>query len=181
MLNRLALAAMFLFCAATSAVADNFLGGEGGGVFGAIECPRGTAIVGFAGRAGAVIDSMQLVCGTTNRPEDDIIDSRVIGPSTGGGPIRTECPPFQAVKSIQVAVNEFQGHFVISTINIQCMARLDGGLGPTLHFGNFQGQDAGSQGCASPNAFALGLAGRSGSFIDAVGVSSCVERRNLGN
>jgi hypothetical protein len=179
MLKRLTVATMLFACIGTSAIAQ--IGGNGGGPFGPIECPRGTAIVGLAGNAGAVIDHMRLICGTANRPEDDFVDNRMIGSSLGGGPIQTKCPAFQAVKSIQVDVTDFDGNFVISTINLTCMARLDGGFGPTLPFGNFQGQDAGNQGCANPEGFAVGLAGRFGDFIDAVGISACVDRRNIGN
>ena len=171
---------MFLTGIAADAMADELIGGEGGSPFGEVNCPRGTAIVGLTGRAGLVIDQMQLICGTANRPEDDTIHPRLIGSSLGGGPTTMKCPPFQAVKSIQVDVREFQDHFVISTINIECMARLDGGRGPTLPFGNFQGEDAGTGGCANPNSYVAGLAGRSGNFIDAVGVTFCVDRRNIG-
>jgi len=61
----LTVATMLFACSGASAIADDFLGGNGGGLFGPIECPRGTAIVGLAGNAGAVIDHMQLICGTT--------------------------------------------------------------------------------------------------------------------
>src|SRR5262245_10670023 len=162
MLKLLALSTMFLTGLTANAMADDFIGGEGGSPFGAVNCPQGTAIVGLTGRAGAVIDQMQIICGTANRPEDDIILPQLIGPSLGGGATTVKCPFFQAVKSIQVDVREFQNHFVISTINIHCMARLDGGSGPTLPFGNFQGEDAGTGGCGNPQGYAAGLAGRSG-------------------
>jgi hypothetical protein len=180
MLKSLALSAVFLTGIVANAMADDFLGGEGGSPFGEVNCPRGKAIVGLTGRAGLVIDQMQLICGTANRPEDDTVHPRLIGASFGGGPTAMKCPAFQAVKSIHVEVREFQNHFVISTINIECMLRLDGARGPTLSFGNFHGDDAGNQGCNNPNSYAAGLAGRSGNFIDAVGITVCVDRRNIG-
>lgn len=162
-----------------SARADDFIGGDGGGAFGAVNCPRGTVVVGLGGRSGAVIDTMQLICGKgRGDPDLDILDPRRIGPSNGGDAISAVCPIFDAVTSIQVNVREHEGNIVVSQIILHCQATLDGSGGVRKVFGGGGGDDAGSQACPD-NHYAAGFAGRSGTFIDALGISICRHRRSL--
>jgi hypothetical protein len=162
-----------------SAHADDFLGGEGGGFFGTINCPRGTVVVGLGGRSGAVIDTMQLICGKgRGSPDLDILDPRPIGPSTGGGAISAVCPIFSAVTAIQVNAREHDGNIVVSQIVLSCRATLDGGDLVRRVFGGGGGDDAGNQECPADH-YAAGFAGRSGTFIDAVGITTCRHRRSL--
>jgi hypothetical protein len=165
--------------ASTTASADDFLGGEGGGPFGNVNCPRGTVVVGLAGRTGAIIDTVQLICGKgRGEPQFDTIHPTRIGPSDGGGPVSVTCPIFDAATSIQVNVREHEGHIVVSRISLRCEATLDGSGGVNRVFGGGGGEDAGSSACPA-NHYVAGFAGRSGTFIDAVGISVCRHRRSL--
>jgi hypothetical protein len=163
-----------------SARADDFIGGDGGSGFGNINCPPHRAVVGLIGRSGNVIDTIQLICGRgRGDPETtDDIDPRHIGPSNGGGPISAMCPTFAAATSIQVNVREFRGHVVVSQIILHCQATLDGSSEVSRTFGGGGGDDAGSHECPA-NTYIGGFAGRSGTFVDALGISVCRNRSSL--
>ena len=150
-----------------SASADDFLGGDGGGPFGNVNCPRGTVVVGLAGRTGSIVDTVQLICGKgRGDPDLDIVHPTRIGPSNGGGPVSVVCPLFDAATSIQVNVREHEGHVVVSQIVLHCQATLDGSGGLRRVFGGGGGGgDAGSSTCPA-NHYVAGFAGRSGSLVD---------------
>jgi len=173
------LLSLAVLCGAHAARADDFMGGDGGGAFAPINCPRGKVIRGLAGRTGAVIDTIQLFCGKgTGSVEDDILDPRRIGPSNGGGPVSVLCPIFEAVVGIQVNVREHEGSIVVSQIVLQCQTTLEGANGARPVFGFGGGDDAGSQTCPA-NHYAAGFAGRAGTFVDAVGITTCRHRSTL--
>ena len=159
--------------------ADNFLGGDGGSNFGPVNCPVGRVIVGLTGRSGDVIDTMQIVCGLNSNPDDVVfVPTNSIGPSGGGGPTGASCNKFDAVRSVDVRVREFDGPTVVSQIILHCEAMLDGSFGGQKVFGGGGGDDAGSQACGA-NTYAAGISGRSGNFIDAVGISICRKRSTI--
>lgn len=158
------------------ALADDFIGGEGGSEFGTVNCPRGQAVVGIAGRSGNVLDTFSLICGKANG-SGDFVDPRRIGPSDGGSPVSAVCPPLHAARAIQVNVREHSGHFVVSQISMTCALKTEGG-DSRVTLGQGGGQDAGESSCPV-GTFVAGFAGRSGSFIDAVGISTCRPVRAL--
>jgi hypothetical protein len=153
-----------------SAHADDFVGGPGGGSFGVIDCPSGTVVVGLAGRSGAVIDTMQLFCSPPlGGPEAIMLDPRRIGPSNGGGPISAMCPVLKTAAGIDVNVARFDGHVVVSQIILRCRSELVGSDSSVV-FGGGGGDGAGGSTCPD-HTFMVGLAGRSGDFIDALGIT----------
>ena len=162
--------------ALTVALADNFIGGEGGSQFGEINCPRGQAVVGLGGRSGLVLDTFQILCGKANGGPD-VLDPRRIGPSNGGSPVGAVCPPLHVARGIQIDAREFNGQIVISQLTLTC--ELKSGEGRSrVTLGQGGGDDAGSSECPV-NTFIAGFAGRSGLFIDAVGISVCRKVRAL--
>ena len=176
---RTLLLSLAVLCAGHAARADEFLGGPGGSRFNPLRCPLGTAVVGLAGRAGDVIDTIQLFCGKgRGDPDLDTITQGRIGPSQGGGPISAKCPIFHAATSIDVRTREFNGNIVISQILLHCRATLDGSQEVVRFFGGGGGDDAGSHEC-NPNTYINGFAGRSGTFIDAIAIFRCVKRSSL--
>ncbi|CAH0238166.1 hypothetical protein ROS9278_02822 [Roseomonas sp. CECT 9278] len=161
---------------APPARADDFLGGEGGVAFGPVNCPRGQAVVGIFGRSGNVIDTLQIICGKADG-SPDMVDPRRIGPSAGGSAVSAVCPPLSLAQSIQVNVRDHHGAVVVSQITLVCELKTAGSLGrATLGAGG--GGDAGSSDCPV-NTFVAGFAGRAGSFIDAIGITTCRHVRSL--
>ena len=158
------------------ALADNFIGGEGGSQFGEINCPRGQAVVGLGGRSGLVLDTFQLLCGKANGGPD-FLDPRRIGPSNGGSPVSAVCPPLSVARAIQVDAREFNGQIVVSQITLTCGSKTGEGRS-RVTLGQGGGDDAGSSDCPV-NTFVAGFTGRSGLFIDAVGISVCRKVRAL--
>jgi hypothetical protein len=122
---------------------------------------------------------MQLICGKgRGQPDTNSIHPTRVGPSAGGAPIVAECNTFDAVTEIQVNVREHEGSIVVSQITLVCQATLDGSGRTSRVFGGGGGQDAGSSVCPA-NHYVAGFAGRSGTFVDAVGISVCRPRRAL--
>ena len=52
-------------------LADDFLGGLGGSPFPRVLCPAGTVVIGLKGKAGAVLNTIQLLCGKANGADGD--------------------------------------------------------------------------------------------------------------
>ena len=153
-----------------SAHADDFVGGPGGGSFGAIDCPRGKVVVGLAGRSGGVIDTMQLFCSEpAGGPEAVTLDPRHIGPSNGGGPIQAMCPVLNVAFGIDVNTAQIDGNVVVSQIILHCRSPFDGSGDRTVVFGGGGGDGAGGFTCED-HTFMVGFAGRAGDFIDALGI-----------
>lgn len=167
-----------LATAASPALADNFMGGSGGTSFTPVNCPTGQVVVGLGGRSGAVIDTMQLLCGKAN-PSGEL-DPRRIGPSNGGGLTSAVCPPLSAVVAIQIKSKNWRRHVAVSQIILTCASRNDGSGQSKAVFGigGGDGGNAGSESCP-PNTYVGGFAGRSGTWIDALGISTCRPRSVL--
>jgi hypothetical protein len=167
-----------LVAASESALADDFLGGPGGSNFGTINCPDGMAVIGLGGRAGAVIDTMQLLCGKANGNDNGPLDPRRIGPSNGGGAVSAVCPPLSAAISIQVDAKEWRRHVVVSQVTLTCA--LVGVRTSTSRavLGGGGGDNYGSRGCADTD-FIAGFTGRAGDWVDALGISTCLNESAL--
>jgi len=155
--------------------------GEGRGSPFRAECPGGF-LVGFQGRVGAWIDNFKVVCESWGQGKRDAIDPQV-GASHGGGPSFGRCPVGSAVKEIHPHDTKGDGPTnVIHSIDFRCVSVTDGrstdrrfgstvpaevrsrgGIGTTFV------AELASQACPDREV-AIGLHGRSGSFVDAVGL-----------
>jgi hypothetical protein len=177
---RIATMALILACGgaalAVPARADDLLGGEGGSAFGPVNCPRGQGVVGIFGRSGNVIDTLQIICGKADGSAD-FVDPRRIGPSDGGSPVSAVCPPLGVAQSIQVNVREHHGAIVVSQVTLTCTLKSQESLG-RVTLGGGGGEDAGSSACPV-NTVVAGFEGRAGSFIDAIGITTCRHVRAL--
>jgi hypothetical protein len=158
------------------ASADDFLGGPGGSDFAPVNCAPDKVVIGLAGRAGAVIDTMQVLCGQANGNDNDQpIPTPSIGPSNGGSAASAVCPPLTAAIAIQVNKKMWQGHFAVSQIKLTCVFPGDGSVQSFPVFGYDDGIGsipAGSKQCPEHQLIG-GISGRYGTWIDAVG-TNCV-------
>jgi len=157
------------------ALADDFLGGPGGSDFAPVNCAPDKVVIGLVGRAGAVIDTMQVLCGQANGNDNDQpIPTPSIGPSNGGGAASAVCPPLTAAIAIQVNKKMWRGHYAVSQIKLTCVFR-DGSVQDFPVFGHDDGIgsiDAGNKSCPERQLIG-GISGRYGTWIDAVG-TNCV-------
>jgi hypothetical protein len=158
------------------ALADDFLGGPGGSDFPPVNCAPDKVVIGLAGRAGAVIDTMQVLCGQANgNDHDQPIPTPSIGPSKGGGLASAVCPPLTAAKSIEVNKKMWRGHYAVSQIKLTCVFPEDGSVQGSPVFGHDDGIGsipAGTKPCPDHQLIG-GIVGRYGTWIDAVG-TKCV-------
>jgi hypothetical protein len=165
-----------LTAAAESARADELLGGTGGVYIAPVNCPAGMVVVGLAGRAGAVIDTMQLICGKANADYGVLVPTR-IGPSNGGGQVSVRCPPLSAAFAIQINAKPWRGHVAVSQITLTCGLKGGHEAENRLVFGADDGvhsKDAGNTPCGVLD-FIGGFTGRSGTWIDALGTTCLPE------
>jgi len=165
-----------LATATKPALADDFLGGPGGSDFPPVNCAPDKVVIGLAGRAGAVIDTMQVLCGQANGNDNDQpIPTPSIGPSPGGAAASAVCPPLTAAIAIQVNKKMWRGHYEVSQIKLTCALPADGSSQSFPVFGHDDGIGsvlAGNKACPAGQLIG-GIIGRYGSWIDAVG-TNCV-------
>jgi hypothetical protein len=197
----LALLSLSVLAATTGPVlADGFLGGSGGSPFAPVLCPAGQVVIGLVGKAGAVLNTIQLLCGKADGADGDnaygLITSVDTNPDKrdpqseafrGGGPASAPCPPLSAAKSIEVNMKPWRGYNEVSQIKLTCVDPHDGSVVKTLVFGNDDGihsvpvhvKPGGVDLSKCPDGELMnGLSGRHGTWIDAVGVN-CVPTRSL--
>lgn len=154
-------------------------GGGGGGGFFAV-CPPDHFVVGLRGRTGAWIDNMRLICARGGVPSlgAPFDHGFVIGNSVGGADDVAQCPQNTFVKNIRfnvVNTHGDDGFVVINTIKLTCfnnngefvafrhLARDDG-----PH--DADGHPVNSSLCpGNPRMALIGLHGRHGLFVDAIG------------
>lgn len=101
------------------------------------ECPQGTFVSGFEGRAGALIDQLRLVCaeGAPGLPARAIVGSAAGG---GGSPFRERCASAGPLTGLRLgadatslnAVGTVCGHAMGATVHVS-----EGYVGPDLHGG----------------------------------------------
>jgi hypothetical protein len=156
-----------------------------GGPFRA-ECQNGF-MVGFTGRVGAWIDNLRPICATWNGQQlvDRVPHPVQAGVSRGGGPSSASCPSFIG----QIVLYDTKGDGptnVMHHIDFQCFSptgvdegwrqygsttvpegRGGGGTPPFARFG--VAPDRFVSPCPWPQV-AVGLHGRSGTFVDALGL-----------
>jgi hypothetical protein len=184
-------------------LADDFLGGGGGKPFPPVLCPAGQVVIGLVGKAGAVLNTIQLLCGKANGADGDtpygLITSFDTNPDPkdptseafrGGGPAAAPCSSLMAAKSIEVSMKKWRESYVVSQIKLTCVYP-DGGGSDIKVFGhddgigrvpatfNFPAPRGGSDVLSCPEHQLMnGLQGRHGTWIDAVGIS-CVATSSL--
>jgi len=152
-------------------------GGGGGGFFAA--CPPDHFVVGLRGRTGAWIDNMRLICAHGGVPNlgAPFDHGFVIGNSVGGADAVAQCPRNTFVGNIRfntVNTHGDDGFVVINTIEIFCFNN-NGEFVTTRHFAQDDGPHTGghpdrSSNCPdNPRMALIGLHGRHGLFVDAIG------------
>jgi hypothetical protein len=161
-------------------------GGSGGAPF-RFTCPTGSYIAGFTGSAGDYIDRMSPLCARWN-PQTRNLDTpsqatHYIGQSTGGRPLAAYCPSDTVANFIGFTVLRSDNHLV-DQMYFTCKNPSTGGLiglDANLTFSGtgqtkiepFSPDDVAPHHyeftCPS-GELATGLMGRSGSFIDALGL-----------
>lgn len=183
------------------ALADDFLGGPGGSPFPPVLCPAGMVVIGMKGKAGAVLNTIQLLCGKANGADGDnpygLITSADTNPDPkdpnseafrGGGPTSAICPTLTAAKSIEVSMKMWRGHYAVSQIKLACANPADGAtVFPPKVYGHDDGIGRVPAKSATSNSDVLscpehqlmnGLEGRHGTWIDAV-APHCVPTASL--
>jgi hypothetical protein len=185
-----------MFSARVPATDLEIEGGLGGGYF-RQECGPGEYLVGFNGRTGAWLDAIQIVCaGRANNLwslGDAVLRGNQAG-RNGGSPNSVRCPSTNqgatvvtaivfgitvsngkpsTVGGIEVTCSYFQPPFVALPAGVQMAASGDN---DELDAGFLQGTNPrvrGSSYCPAGEV-AVGLHGRSGDFIDALGLICAV-------
>jgi hypothetical protein len=156
-------------------------GGNGGGIF-RVTCPVNTFMIGIEGNAGRIVDHMRLVCAPFTKTENGknfkadqtklFNQGEIIGESQGGAFNQAICRNGGFVKTIKFNTAFFEDKHLLEHVRITCK---DAGAAESTHrFGFFEsgGQPA-TQTCP-PNMWLVGLRGRRGSFVDAIGAVCAV-------
>lgn len=158
------------------------LGGNGGGFFKVI-CPANTFWVGLEGNVGLVIDQMRLLCapftllqgnGRKNWKVDAnrvFNEGEIMGQSAGGGPERPICADSRFVQVVRFNTEFFQGKHLVAFVKMGCTHPFK--IDESLNFGNNFPIGEVRQDCPD-GMWAIGLQGRRGSFVDAIGLVCAV-------
>ena len=183
----LALAALLAIPGTAQATMTEVVGGPGGGAF-SMTCAPGQFAVGFYARAGAWVDGIGLLCA----PFD--ARARKIGSSfarvgwtggQGGTPQEVYCAPGEAVTGIGLAHTRGRGleREYVNSVNLMCQQRqkMDRCISSGEGCGALRSVTRGTivqtvhdykydrLVCPS-NEMATGIQGRSGVFVDAIGL-----------
>ncbi|MGH8263090.1 MAG: hypothetical protein ACRET4_06410 [Steroidobacteraceae bacterium] len=169
--------------AAPSAMATDLdaTGGNGGGPF-RVTCQPGSYIVGVAGRVGEWIDQVSMQCAhwndQTHRLEPPSLAQVPIGTSNGGRALATYCPNGSVVQVLTITSLSSDNR-LIANLYLTCHFVEGNGPDTDIQFGEDGVVNRSSlattfvasvqQECPS-NELAVGLHGRSGLFIDAIGL-----------
>lgn len=151
-------------------------GGNGGGPF-KLQCPSGMAMVGIKGRHGAWVDAVAPVCAVWvagNRTLGEIDDQPGTGGSRGGPGLMRCAGRRGAVTGLAVwqASNRDRS---IGRIALECGDYVQPGVRRPLNpaavmaFGERMDSERVNLRC-SPDEVAVGILGRSGAFVDRVGL-----------
>lgn len=171
-----------------TARADDYLlplGGDGGGKFEA-HCPPGQLLAGFDLRAADDVDAIRPLCVIPNGPRDTsepAAEGTWYGGS-GGGPARVACNRYNPVVNGMFVAWEGEETIIVNNIHLYCgdtantqpqndtaaamfdAPTIDGGAPPFQTF--HQGFEY-KQHCP-PGQPAVGVHGRSGKWVDAIGL-----------
>jgi hypothetical protein len=183
-----AISALALSFAAPTLAIDLAVQGSGrGGPF-RVMCPGGSYVVGFEGRTGAWIDNFRIVCAAFDASSRRFVNPRTtggtIGVSGSGGPSSARCPNGWAIARIKYQETKGDGPTNVGhSIGFTCGTAFSGEL-TNKHFGPLTTPEERSSGgifvgrfgadivetpCPAFE-FATGVHGRSGKFVDALGL-----------
>ena len=184
--RRAALAAVVLAVASSGhAWADDYLepiGGPGGGRFEA-HCPANQFLAGFELSAADDVDAIRPLCVVAYAPRDvsaPASESNWYGGS-GGGVTSVVCTKYRPVVTGMIVAYEGVDTEVVNNIHLFCgvaAATQEAGNSPSAVFnapdydpgsGSFSGGGGGTQHCPAGQV-AVGLHGRSGIWLDAMGL-----------
>jgi len=150
-------------------------GGTGGTSF-SRDCGAGRVLTGFRYRSGLVIDAIGLLCkpvlaNGTLGPESTV--GTIAGGSGGTTEVKS-CGANEVVHSLTVYSGSYVSYLVIGCLYWDSAKRKFFGVAyPSMsfHIGNSSTLDANhGESCDSPSQPGSGLRGRSGAFIDAIGL-----------
>lgn len=178
--------ALVLAAPASSAtvVSDEGYGQPGGAPY-RVECARGSYITGFAGRAGAWIDSMMIVCSPWRARErklgePEILADQLVGRSGGGEETSASCPAGWVVSGAYTPrFSDWDDDSVLlHSIEFNCTPpefsperRVPRAFGSDWSLAKMDRRWPGHPGTACPaGEFATGIHGRSGHFVDTFGL-----------
>lgn len=132
-----------------------------------LECPKGQFLRGVRGRAGAWIDSIQILCGSAYsfREYDTPGPQRAMVGGGGGGPVPDAvCPPTKALQSVTFGLNAGREVEVFELTCTNYTPKVY--LGPT---GFSQDGSVHSFSCANSNEALTGIIVNYGQFVNAIG------------
>jgi len=136
-------------------------------------CDPGSALFAIRGRAGERIDAVQGLCAPPLGPRPKLLPWRG---ANGGGYYRLECPPGQVITSLEGSYSEF-----VFGIRIVCNARASDGTlsgGPWTSSRTGGGGGVALQQACDAGMAGVGLSGRSGRYMDALGLV-CASSKKL--
>jgi len=142
------------------------VGGSGGARF-RIECPSDSFIFGFDIRYGSVIDQLKPACA---RVTDGKFTDKISKPSWtgghGGSVANVFCPPYQGLAGLDVYVNP---DGLVRRFNMMCYLPGDGKVS-VIASPEGGAADYNAWAHCPPGQFVNGIFGRSGLYVDALGV-----------
>lgn len=171
-----------------NATISEVMGGPGGGPF-MLKCDSRSALVGFEARAGAWVDAIGIVCATVVDPKTGRTAPQRMAQGMTGGPdgVRQEsyCPAGSSIVGIGLA--HTRGHGLprqyVNTVDLYCQGNPGGKRcissgqgcgsiapiirGPIISIVKEYAFD--QIGCPAGEV-AKGIHGRSGKFVDAIGL-----------
>jgi hypothetical protein len=141
-------------------------GGMGGSEF-TLNCPGGLALIGIKGKAGALIDRVQAICGTI----DGAVQTTTFAGGSGGTDFERKCP----LGKVVVGLGGRAGAFVDS-LDVQCDFPPDGTrrvVEVLPRAGGPFGAVFGPVFCPNDRV-AVGLQGRAAAFVDRIQLQCAV-------
>jgi CubicO group peptidase (beta-lactamase class C family) len=188
-------AALVIICSPGQAGATDVKGGSGGSAFPPLRCPANTFMLGVALRSGAWVDAIRANCLAFDSSKGQFVGPpqfTAFAGGNGGQLQQNGCPPDRYVSAIKIGFTRDENRpKYLDYVELTCTV-LSGYGGDTkvcLHTGNQCWDKHPSPGryngwglafplpCPTGEA-AVGLIGRSGAYVDAIGVE-CAPKPSL--
>lgn len=180
-ISRSVATSMFVFCLIISgpSIATDLpsFGGNGGNPF-RLLCPPDSYLSGFNGRSGDYVDRLQLVCAHWNGQDLDSVQfpEAFVGLSRGGRSQQAICPEQHVVHGADFSTLA-SDNALLDEFSFECIfLKRPAPNGPRLNFtstgsrgGWSFGGESGWNFCPQ-NEVAVGIYGKSGDFIDRIGI-----------
>jgi hypothetical protein len=169
---------------ATDLIQESFLNPRGGNGF-RVECPSGSYLTGFSGRAGAWIDTMTIACspwlpGERRLGDPTLLEDRSVGTSGDGEPTASGCPAGWVILNETLLFSQWDDSGLLHSITFDCtpveaawrqiIPRSFGSRAPHTKQRPEWGYSPVKYHLCPRGEFATGIHGRSGLFIDAFGL-----------